>query len=85
MNKTVSKMAMNKMAMSKMAMSKTAMSKRSTPSCLRSRDGASAQEGQGASRRASSGGAAEPKCMQLISGQLGMELKCKPEDVDDAP
>ena len=38
-----------------------------------------------ASRRASSGGAAEPKCMQLISGQLGMELKCKPEDVDDAP
>ena len=38
-----------------------------------------------ASRRASSGGAAEPKCMQLISGQLGIELKCKPEDVDDAP
>jgi hypothetical protein len=27
-----------------------------------------------ASRRASSGGAAEPKCMQLISGQLGIEL-----------
>ena len=30
-----------------------------------------------ASRRASSGGAAEPKCMQPISGQLGMELGCK--------
>ena len=39
-----------------------------------------------ASRRASRWkGAAEPKCMQLISGQLGIELKCKPEDVDDAP
>ena len=27
-------------------------------------------------------GATEPKCMQLISGQLGMELGCKLEDVE---